>query len=72
VVQSQTLRARNVGIRAARNKWIALIDADDLWETDKLELQWRASKLCPEAAIAIDDSTKDGKNLIFYRGRTRE
>ena len=38
------------------------------WETDKLELQWKASKLCPEAAVVLDDSTKDGEHLILYRG----
>jgi hypothetical protein len=50
------------------NEWIALIDADYLWETHKLELQWKASRLCPEAAVVLDDSTKDGKYLIVYRG----
>jgi len=55
-------------LRAARTKWIALIDADDLWETAKLELQWKASKLCPEVAVVLDDSTKDGEQLILYRG----
>jgi len=66
-VNNGVASARNVGI-AAQNKWIALIDADDLWETAKLELQWKASKLCPEAAVVLDDSTKDGEDLILYRG----
>ena len=28
--------ARNTGIRACRNQWIAFIDSDDRWEKDKL------------------------------------
>ena len=31
--------ARNVGIRSAKNEWIALLDADDTWNDNKLELQ---------------------------------
>jgi len=31
--------ARNVGIRASRGAWIALLDDDDAWEPDKLAVQ---------------------------------
>lgn len=43
--------ARNVGIRAATQPWIALLDADDMWDPDKNELQWAAVEQYPDAPL---------------------
>lgn len=35
---------RNRGIRAARGEWIALVDSDDCWEPNKIEVQMQLIK----------------------------
>lgn len=35
---------RNIGVRAAKGFWIALLDSDDIWHPKKLELQINAMK----------------------------
>jgi glycosyltransferase involved in cell wall biosynthesis len=47
--------ARNAGIRMASQDWIAFLDHDDIWEPEKIELQWRAQQLCPEAGLIFTD-----------------
>src|SRR5215470_13556316 len=51
-------RARNAGIRAATQPWIAFLDADDRWQPGKLAAQWQAVERCPEAGIVITDFTE--------------
>ncbi|MGB5963091.1 MAG: glycosyltransferase family A protein [Coleofasciculaceae cyanobacterium] len=44
--------ARNRGISRAKGEFIAFIDADDMWTSDKLELQVAILQQHPEAGVA--------------------
>jgi glycosyltransferase involved in cell wall biosynthesis len=44
----------NLGISASTQPWIAFLDADDLWEQDKIALQWKAAQACPAAIVSCD------------------
>jgi glycosyltransferase involved in cell wall biosynthesis len=62
--------ARNVGIRAATKPWIALLDQDDIWEPEKIECQWAALQLHPNAGLIscnmswFEDSRIDGSSTV--------
>ncbi len=43
--------ARNTGIRASNTEWIALLDSDDAWEPNKIELQMEALATDPDQRI---------------------
>lgn len=47
--------ARNAGIHAAGQEWIAFLDADDLWEPDRLSRQWEALALAPDVGLLFSD-----------------
>jgi len=66
--------SRNRGFNNSVGQFIAFLDADDLWTTDKLESQLNALQSHPEAAVAyswtdyIDESgnfLKQGGRVIF-------
>jgi glycosyltransferase involved in cell wall biosynthesis len=65
----------NLGVRASTQPWIALLDADDVWDKRKLAFQWKAIKNCPAAAlISCDISILVDKKVtpFFPRRQVRE
>ena len=58
--------ARNRGISAATQPWIAFLDDDDLWQPSKLERQWDAVQAWPQAGFIFSDMT------FFDAAGTRE
>lgn len=56
--------ARNAGVHAATQKWIAFLDADDFWKADKIECQWKAIESFPQAAVVSCDF------YVLYDGAT--
>jgi glycosyltransferase involved in cell wall biosynthesis len=61
--------ARNAGIMAAAQPWIALQDSDDLWLPEKLALQWQALRLCPDAGFAFTDSSQFNETGTIMESR---
>lgn len=65
----------NLGVNAGTQPWIALLDADDFWDTDKIALQWKAIQSCPDAAIISCDISMFSNQTVtpppeeYVRGR---
>ncbi|MBD2103619.1 glycosyltransferase [Leptolyngbya sp. FACHB-261] len=58
--------SRNRGTAQATGEFIAFLDADDLWTTDKLEAQLQALQANPQAAVAYSwtDYINDASQFI--------
>lgn len=63
--------ARNVGLKSASQDWVALIDSDDVWTLNKLELQF--NQIEANKNILIIGSDFNNKHYIppiLHRGNT--
>lgn len=48
-------RSRNRGIEAARGTWVALLDCDDVWLPEKLEIQLELARAQPHVGVVHSD-----------------
>jgi glycosyltransferase involved in cell wall biosynthesis len=61
--------ARNRGIELAQGEFISLLDADDLWTINKLELQLKALKDNPQAGVAYSwTNLVDEQSQLLFSG----
>jgi glycosyltransferase involved in cell wall biosynthesis len=61
--------ALNLGVSAATQPWIALLDADDVWDQEKIAFQWKGIQTCSDVGLIACDcySLVDGEIFHFER-----
>lgn len=68
--------ARNLGIKKAKAEWIALLDSDDMWHCNKLEVQYNVLQEMPEICFLGSSPRAAGvlvdKNIRVYKLNARQ
>lgn len=64
--------ARNTGIRAASEPWVAFLDSDDIWEPDRLRRQWEARELAPDVDLFFTDHAVFGDSGVIVPSSVAE
>lgn len=59
--------ARNKGMRASQGEWIALLDSDDQWLPEKLEIQIKAIMDVPDIDFLGGDINSKGLKILWKR-----
>ncbi len=72
-------KARNAGTAASKGRFVAFLDADDLWEKNKLEMQVNAAlqpsssgfifssyRFADENGVAVADAVNVPKSIDYY------
>lgn len=63
--------ARNAGMRAARGRYIAFLDADDLWVPNKLAAQCEVLDRCPDVGLVYTRfGVIDARGCVQSQGRS--
>src|SRR5436309_7380613 len=68
-------KARNQGIRFSQGKYIAFLDADDLWEPEKLTIQVEFLERNPKIGLVhcnCDGIDEEGRTFIRWRNFERK